>query len=165
MPSTRNEEYRFTDVSALLGAALVSSPADAAINTQLLEQLAVPEATGSRVVLVNGAFRPDLSDLSAVAAGIYVGSAAGAPAESLQYLVSDGGPSKCPVCACRFCACGLQWKHRQAHLHSATACQSVVAQQQASLRGCRHWCREVAADTSPVQQVESLLRSCHGRME
>lgn len=89
MPSTRNEDYRYTDISPLLNASLVLASADAAVNTQQLEQLAVPEAGGSTVVLVNGAYRPDLSDLSAVPEGVYVGGSAGAPAEVLQQLVSD----------------------------------------------------------------------------
>jgi hypothetical protein len=88
MPSTRNEEYRYTDISSLLNSALAVAPADVAVNSEQLEQLAVPEAAGSRVVLVNGAFRPELSDLSAVGEGVYVGGAAGAPADVLQQLVS-----------------------------------------------------------------------------
>lgn len=88
MPSTRNEEYRYTDISPLLNAALVPAPADAAVDPQLLEQLAVPEAAGSRVVVVNGVFRPELSDLAAVGEGVYVGSAAGAPSDAVQQLVS-----------------------------------------------------------------------------
>lgn len=88
MPSTRNEDYRFTDISPLLNAALAIAPADAAVNGEQLEALAVPEAAGSRVVLVNGTFRPELSDLSALGEGVYVGGAAGAPADALQQLVS-----------------------------------------------------------------------------
>lgn len=88
MPSTRNEEYRYTDISSLLNSALAVAPADAAVNSEQLQQLAVPEAAGSRVVLVNGTFRPELSDLSAVGEGVYVGGAAGAPADVLQQLVS-----------------------------------------------------------------------------
>lgn len=88
MPSTRNEEYRFTDISPLLNSALAVAPADAAVNSEQLEQLTVPEAAGSRVVLVNGSFRPELSDLSAVGEGVYVGGAAGAPADVLKQLVS-----------------------------------------------------------------------------
>lgn len=97
MPSTRNEEYRYTDISPLLNASLAIASADAAVNSQQLEQLAVPEAAGSRVVLVNGVFRPELSDLSAVGQeGVFIGSAADAPAEVLQELGQQsntrGGP-------------------------------------------------------------------------
>jgi hypothetical protein len=88
MPSTRNEEYRYTDITSLLNSALAVAPADAAVNSEQLQQLAVPEAAGSRVVLVNGTFRPELSDLLAVGEGVYVGGAAGAPADVLQQLVS-----------------------------------------------------------------------------
>jgi Fe-S cluster assembly protein SufD len=88
MPSTRNEEYRFTDISPLLGSSLALAPADAAVDAGMLEQLELPEAAGSRIVLVNGVFRPELSDLSALPAGCYVGGSAGAPADAVQQLVS-----------------------------------------------------------------------------
>jgi Fe-S cluster assembly protein SufD len=96
MPSTRNEEYRYTDIAPLLAGSLTAAPGDAAVDAQLLETLALPEAAGSRVVLVNGTFRPELSDLGALPQGAYVGGSAGAPAEALQQLVSlcvDGGLS------------------------------------------------------------------------
>lgn len=88
MPSTRNEEYRFTDISPVLGSSLALAPADAAVDAGMLEQLELPEAAGSRIVLVNGVFRPELSDLSALPAGCYVGGSAGAPADAVQQLVS-----------------------------------------------------------------------------
>lgn len=91
MPTTRNEDYKFTDITSLLNISLSPAPADAAVHHQLLEQLDFPEAAGSRVVVVNGAFRPELSDLSALPQGVYVGGCAGAPAEALQQLVSVGG--------------------------------------------------------------------------
>lgn len=96
MPSTRNEEYRFTDLTPVLSNSLALAPADAAVDAGMLEQLALPEAAGSRIVLVNGVFRQGLSDLSALPAGCYVGGSAGAPAEALQQLGvqsnARGGP-------------------------------------------------------------------------
>jgi Fe-S cluster assembly protein SufD len=96
MPTTRNEEYRFTDISQLTAAAL-TSPADAApVDAALLDALRLPESAGSSVVLVDGRMRPELSDLTALPKGAYVGGAAGAPAEVLQRLGQQsnarGGP-------------------------------------------------------------------------
>ncbi|KAF8065543.1 IDA4 [Scenedesmus sp. PABB004] len=91
MPSTRSEEYRYTDISPLLAAGLAAAPADAPVDAALLEALALPEAAGSTAVLVNGALRPELSDLSALPAGAYVGGAAGAPAEALALLGAQSG--------------------------------------------------------------------------
>jgi Fe-S cluster assembly protein SufD len=88
MPSTRNEEYRFTDLSPVLNSSLALAPADAAVDAAMIEQLALPEAAGGRIVLVNGVFRQELSDLAALPAGCYVGGSAGAPADALQQLVS-----------------------------------------------------------------------------
>jgi hypothetical protein len=90
MPSTRNEEYRFTDLSPVLNSSLALAPADAAVDAAMIEQLALPEAAGGRIVLVNGVFRPELSDLSGLLAGCYIGGSAGAPADAVQQLVSVG---------------------------------------------------------------------------
>jgi Fe-S cluster assembly protein SufD len=87
VPSTRNEEYRYTDVSPLTAAALAPAPPGAPVDAELLQRLSFPEGAGSVAVLVDGRLRPELSDLSALPAGVYVGGAAGAPADVLQRLV------------------------------------------------------------------------------
>lgn len=88
MPTTRNEEYRFTDIAPLLRANLQAAAGDAAVSEELLQQCAIPEAANSTVVLVNGSLRADLSKMSGVPAGVYIGSIAGAPAEAVAQLVS-----------------------------------------------------------------------------
>jgi Fe-S cluster assembly protein SufD len=90
MPTTRNEEYRYTDVAALTTSALAPAPAGAAVDAALLKELHFPECAGSVVVVVDGRVRPELSDLSALPKGAYVGSAAGAPADALKHIVSAG---------------------------------------------------------------------------
>lgn len=75
IPSTRDEEWRFTDLSALVqtqfsqGAALSVSPT--AIAPFLL-----PEAASSRLVFVNGVYVPELSAVADLPAGVFVGSLA-----------------------------------------------------------------------------------------
>ena len=96
VPTTRNEEYRFTDVAPLTTATLAAADGDAAVDAALLESLRLPEAAGSTLVLVNGKLRPELSDASKLPSGAYVGGAAGAPADVLRRLGelsnARGGP-------------------------------------------------------------------------
>jgi Fe-S cluster assembly protein SufD len=76
MPSTRNEEYRFTDFSPLLKSQLCISSVAASIDSSLISGLDLPGTM--RVVLVDGLFRHDLSNLSSLS-GLYVGGLASAP--------------------------------------------------------------------------------------
>jgi hypothetical protein len=118
MPSTRNEEYRFTDISPLLRTTLQPAPAGAAVSAELLRQCALPEAAGTRVVLLDGAFRADLSDLSALPAGCFVGSIAQAPAEVAAQLVGRArlppAALRCVVTAAAPLACGAPRRPRPA---------------------------------------------------
>ncbi len=72
LPSTRDEDWRFTDLSPLLDiefsvAAAITSPSIDA------KALAITEAQQNRLVFVNGYYAPELSDLSALGDGITVG--------------------------------------------------------------------------------------------
>jgi len=84
MPTTRNESFRFTDLSPLVGAPIVAHDkfdADAKQISVLaqVERLSLEESRGATAVLVNGRFDADLSDLSAVPAGVFVGPLSSAP--------------------------------------------------------------------------------------
>ena len=78
-PTTRNEEWRFTDLSALLDVALSQPDSTAALSAADVDAYALPEAAGSRVVFVNGQFSAALSDRTAVPDAVYVGALADAP--------------------------------------------------------------------------------------
>jgi hypothetical protein len=92
MPTTRNEEYRFTDVEPLTSAKLARPAAAAVVDAALLEGLRFPEAAGCVAVLVDGVLQPELSDLDGgLPRGAYVGGAAGAPAAALERLVGPLG--------------------------------------------------------------------------
>lgn len=86
----------FADLAALTKSRLARAPAAAAVDAGLLESLCLKEAAGRRAVVVDGVFRPEFSDLSALPPGVFVGSVAGAPAEAAQQLGSlsnaAGGP-------------------------------------------------------------------------
>jgi Fe-S cluster assembly protein SufD len=72
-PSTRQEDWRFTDLSALLSVnfavAESSTVAETAINS-----LRLPETTGAQIVVVNGVFSAELSQLEQLPESATVGS-------------------------------------------------------------------------------------------
>lgn len=75
IPSTRDEEWRFTDLSALLGLPLQTPSAEAtAIAASDLVEFTVPEAATSQVVFVNGVYEPALSNTSGLPADVFVGT-------------------------------------------------------------------------------------------
>uniref|UniRef100_A0A7S0NAH2 Fe-S cluster assembly protein SufD n=1 Tax=Pyramimonas obovata TaxID=1411642 RepID=A0A7S0NAH2_9CHLO len=90
LPNTRTEAYRFTDLLPLVKAQLVV-PSEATDIS--LENYALEQADKSRIVLVDGIFRADLSDLSGLPAGVTVGplSAVSAPASTLGKQSAEFG--------------------------------------------------------------------------
>ncbi|KAF5827276.1 iron-sulfur cluster assembly protein [Dunaliella salina] len=98
MPSTRNEEYRFTDISPLLKATVVPAQIEVPVSSELVSSLVPVEAATTCAVVVNGVLRQELSNLSGLqkAPGAYVGGLAGAPkdvtAKLGQLSASRGGP-------------------------------------------------------------------------
>ena len=91
MPTTRNEDYRYTDISPLLKSTLTAAPTDTAVDASFISDLVFPEVEGSTLVMVNGRFRPELSNMGAVPEGVYIGGAEGAPAAAVEQLVREGG--------------------------------------------------------------------------
>jgi Fe-S cluster assembly protein SufD len=62
IPTTRDEEWRFTDLSPLYKTTLRPFAESTEVGAGLIEPLLIPEA-GSRLVFVDGAFAPNLSVL------------------------------------------------------------------------------------------------------
>jgi len=82
IPTKRDEEWRFTDLSPLLEhqfkvASFVPLEAEA------IAPLIIPEAEHKRIVFINGMYAPDLSDLQDIPEGIFIGNLAQLP-EKLQ---------------------------------------------------------------------------------
>jgi Fe-S cluster assembly protein SufD len=65
VPTTRDEDWRFTDLSPLYRAALRHSEAAGALEARALEGLVISEA-GARLVFVDGYYAPALSDVQAM---------------------------------------------------------------------------------------------------
>ena len=95
IPTTRDEEWRFTDLSPLLkidfvGATAVSPLPDIA-------PFALPEAPQSRLVFVNGFYAPELSAVAGIPDGVFVGNllASKMPVSQIQnYLAKLQGASE-----------------------------------------------------------------------
>ncbi|KAG1680407.1 hypothetical protein FOA52_015498 [Chlamydomonas sp. UWO 241] len=96
MPTTRNEDYRFTDLAMLMGADVAAAAPGAAVDAAGIQALALEDAANTFAVVVDGVLRPELSHLSGVPAGVYVGPLSGAPAALAARLgelaASRGGP-------------------------------------------------------------------------
>ena len=82
IPSNKNEEWRFTDLSPLLTQQFVHP------STQLspvnIDEFVVPEAVDTRLVFVNGIYAPLLSSLVNLPAGVFIGNLAAANAAGLE---------------------------------------------------------------------------------
>ncbi|MGH2416480.1 MAG: Fe-S cluster assembly protein SufD, partial [Microcystaceae cyanobacterium] len=75
IPTKRDEEWRFTDLSELL--QLKFQIADKlTVTTDVLEGFILPEAAHSRLVFVNGIYASELSDVSGLPSGMYIGNLA-----------------------------------------------------------------------------------------
>ncbi|MEH2304102.1 Fe-S cluster assembly protein SufD [Nostoc sp.] len=73
IPTTREEEWRFTDLSSLRKLQFNVKT----VNYASLEFDILPEAANSRLVFVNGVFAPELSAVSDLPSGIVVSNLAG----------------------------------------------------------------------------------------
>jgi Fe-S cluster assembly protein SufD len=71
IPTTRDEEWRFTDLSSLVQIKF-QSPDRASISFAQIESFILPEAVNSRLVFVNGTYAPDLSATDDLPEGVLV---------------------------------------------------------------------------------------------
>ncbi|MGB3206902.1 MAG: Fe-S cluster assembly protein SufD [Crinalium sp.] len=75
IPTTRDEEWRFTDLSGLLKVNFQAvSNQESAISLSDINSLILPEAAESRLVFVNGIYAPDLSSVANLPEGLFVGN-------------------------------------------------------------------------------------------
>jgi Fe-S cluster assembly protein SufD len=95
IPSSKDEEWRFTDLKPLRETEFYPSQISQLALTTSFENLGLtlPEAQDSRLVFVNGRYAPELSSTTAVPEGVWVGHLADFPnSEQLQpYLAQQPG--------------------------------------------------------------------------
>ncbi|WP_416666690.1 Fe-S cluster assembly protein SufD [Egbenema bharatensis] len=100
-PTTRDEEWRFTDLSPLLEvpfAGVGSSPAEtlrereSGVGLGTLDRFVLPEAVNSRLVFVDRVYAPELSSIANLPDGLTVGALSGLPDLKLEtYLGQQSG--------------------------------------------------------------------------
>ena len=76
IPSTRDEEWRFTDLSALLQTKFQTVSSPATLSFTSIETYLLPETVNSRLVFVDGVYAPDLSAVDDLPDSVMVGNLA-----------------------------------------------------------------------------------------
>ncbi|MEC4982983.1 MAG: Fe-S cluster assembly protein SufD [Oscillatoria sp. PMC 1068.18] len=94
LPEKKAEEWRFTDLSELLGIQFQAA-GEVSIDSDAIAGLQLPETTQSCLVFVNGFYAPELSDVSGLPSGVFVGNLADLPTaqsyEVVKYLAQQEG--------------------------------------------------------------------------
>ena len=87
LPTTKDEEWRFTDISSLLDLDIVIPESFAGEGEQPLGDITtIPEAEDTRLVFVNGSYAEKLSNTAGLPEGIYVGSLTNLPEAFCKYF-------------------------------------------------------------------------------
>ena len=73
LPTTRDEAWKYTDLRAALKPEYRFAEPDRQLQAADVAGFAIPGLDAARVVLVNGHYRPDLSDLGGLPDGVVVG--------------------------------------------------------------------------------------------
>jgi Fe-S cluster assembly protein SufD len=73
-PTTRQEEWRFTSVSAIAETPYVSAPSGVSLDAMRVRALEICEAHRHLLVFVNGRFAPELSSVEGLPQGVVIGS-------------------------------------------------------------------------------------------
>lgn len=79
IPTRSDEEWRFTDLSALRQVTFQAVSEQSPISLSDIKSLTLPEAVNSRLVFVNGVYAPDLSSVVDLPDGVVVSNLAGLP--------------------------------------------------------------------------------------
>ncbi|MBF2086583.1 Fe-S cluster assembly protein SufD [Thermoleptolyngbya sp. C42_A2020_037] len=85
-PTSRDEEWRFNDLSALLSLKLTTAAANPVVRLDDLEAFFMPETASRRLVFVNGVYSENLSALGDLPSGVTVANLAGLDAAWTERL-------------------------------------------------------------------------------
>ena len=89
VPTRKDEDWRFIDLSSLTAGKFVT-PSD---TTRSLGTTTISETESSRLVFINGVYSSELSNVSQVSTGVYVGSLSNLPSnlDAAQYFAQQPG--------------------------------------------------------------------------
>jgi Fe-S cluster assembly protein SufD len=86
-PSTREEEWRFTDLSELLTIDLAPADCSTPVGVETVSPFLLPDTL--RLVFVNGSYAPELSSTADLPVGLTIGNLSSLPEQQLQDLVQN----------------------------------------------------------------------------
>lgn len=121
-PSTKDEDWRFTDLSPILAHQF--QPAGdrlPSLEPAAIDNLTLPECETARLVLVNGRYSPELSNLSDLPPGVRIGSLADGTAADRPITAYLGATPAAPDALSSLNTADLRdaailWFDRQVHL-------------------------------------------------
>ena len=87
-PTKQDENWKFINLSELSNIQFKPTQSVATIFADDLSSLILPEAKESRLIFVNGEYTPELSNLSALPKGVYVGNLMELPESKKDKVVS-----------------------------------------------------------------------------
>lgn len=87
-PSTRDEDWRFTDLSPMLAVPFQADDSPSEIDSEALDSAQLPEAI-ARLVFVNGQYSAELSTAEQLPVGVVVGNLATLQDSALTQRLSD----------------------------------------------------------------------------
>ena len=94
IPTTRDEEWRFTDLSGLLEIQF-QAPTDIQLSSETIAEFVLPEAAQSHLVFVNGKYASTLSNVEVLPEGVFAGNISELPAQKRdrlgEYLAQQPG--------------------------------------------------------------------------
>lgn len=76
IPTTQDEEWRFTDLAPLLKVSFQPTSATTRLKLSDIERFIVPEAAASRLVFIDGTYAPQLSSCDDLSSGLVTSSLA-----------------------------------------------------------------------------------------
>ncbi|HIK31110.1 MAG TPA: Fe-S cluster assembly protein SufD [Oscillatoriales cyanobacterium M59_W2019_021] len=98
IPTTRDEDWRFTDLSSLLEVGF-QNPGSVTVTEAEIAPFMLPETDRTHLVFVDGVYAPDLSNLEGLPDGVYAGNLEGLSEEKCDRLPDyfDGQLEFCEV--------------------------------------------------------------------
>ncbi len=93
LPTKKDEEWRFTDLSELYQLEFLAAKADT-VTQNIIDRFILPEAQQSYIVFINGKYASELSNVSALPQDVYVGNLSHLSAPQQKKIVKYLGKSE-----------------------------------------------------------------------
>lgn len=166
VPTTRDEDWRFTDLSELTQVRFQPAPSPQVQQPQIETSL-LPEAPQSRLTFVNGRYADHLTNVEALPEGVYAGNLAGLPeaqkAKLGEYLAQQPGQQEVftALNAASFTDVAVVWVSRNV-IAEVPLQLLFVSVPEASAMMTQPRCLVVAERNSSLTLVEEYVSTVEG---